>query len=160
MKTTFLLLVFFLTAPLAPKAQAQTPHILPDNCDSYYVIEDSLRCGPQSYIKKFALPYCQKYLEQNHLFSEPGQKVLRRIRSCLQEEMMTTLLTDSELSCQNIRSIGIHSHYKCYLEAGFCNLNNRDLILVMWIAKSKVLDSEIMRTFFAVIQTCQKQTIY
>ncbi|WP_415062718.1 hypothetical protein [Bdellovibrio sp.] len=151
----FTLLLISLIFSATP-AYTQELSDLENSCDTYYDIENSLRCGYQSYIRKFALPYCQEYLRRHDSFSPAGQVVAKGIRACLQQELLANLYENPDLSCNNIQSIGIRSHYKCYIEAGFCELPNPDLVLIMWIAKRQVFNAEIMATFMDVVGYCQR----
>lgn len=150
--TLLIISLFFLANP----APAQELSDLENSCDAYYDIENSLRCGYRSYIRKFALPYCQEYLKRHNSFSPAGQAVAKGIRSCLQQELLSNLYENPDLSCDTIQGIGIRSHYKCYIEAGFCHLPNQDLFLIMWIAKRQVFNAEIMDTFMDVVAACQR----
>lgn len=129
---------------------------LSESCDTYYDIENSLRCGYQSYIRKFAIPYCQDYLNSRDSLSLTGQVVTKNIRACLQLELLENLKKNMYFSCDNIQSIGIRSHYKCYIESGFCQLPNQDLFIIMWIAKRQVFNAEVMNTFLDVVAYCRQ----
>lgn len=152
--TLLIISLFFIARP----TYSQELSDFENSCESYYDIENSLRCGYQSYIRKFALPYCQEYLRRHDSFSPNGQVVLKSIRACLQQELLFNLAENPNFDCENIRSIGIRSHYKCYIEAGFCSLSNQDLFLVMWIAKRQVFNAEIMSTFLDVVSYCRGRT--
>lgn len=127
---------------------------LENSCSSYYAIENQLRCGYASYVRTFALPYCQQYLDKKDSFSPQGQLILKKIRTCLQEELLNEVKSGNVL-CENIRSVGIESHYKCYLESGFCDISKTDLVTVMWIARRQVFKQDVMSTFFDVLSSCQ-----
>ena len=123
-------------------------------CDSYAALESDMNCGSQSYIQRFALPYCQAYLQQNDQFSPQGQIVLAKIRSCLQNELLND--ADDGLTCQNIQDIGVASHYDCYIQSGFCSLNAVDTERVMWIAKAQVFNWPVLEVFTKVLEYCHR----
>lgn len=151
----FKFFIIFLSLATNPSF-SQELDALSENCDSYYRIENSLRCGYQSYVRKFAIPYCQEYLQNNDLLSPTGQIVTKNIRACLQMELLENFHKNMYFSCENIQAIGIQSHYKCYIESGFCQLPNQDLFIIMWIAKRQVFNAEVMNTFIDVINSCRR----
>lgn len=123
-----------------------------NTCTSYEYIDDHLRCGYQSYLQQFAIPYCNRYLQKNDIFSEKAQLILADIRSCLQTELLAHDHTD--LTCENIEDIGVESHYGCYLQSGFCELEELDKVKVMWIARRQVLNIKVMSVFTKVMSVC------
>lgn len=123
------------------------------SCLSYELIDQQLQCGSESYLQQFAIPYCQKYLDKHETFSSEAQGILARIRSCLQTEMVG--FYNHGLNCENIESFGVESHEGCYLNSGFCEMNEMDRLKVMWIAKTEVLNFNVMTMFSNVLFKCQ-----
>ena len=58
-------------------------------------------------------------------------------------------------SCQQLEDSGIASHEYCYLKHGYCELGVNDLIKVMWIAKSEILNAQMWRMFIHVHRQCK-----
>jgi hypothetical protein len=117
-----------------------------------------MNCGPQSYIEKFALPYCQRYLKNDGSFSPQAQNVLANIRSCLQQTLIE-VAEAGKLTCQNVQDIGLNSHYDCYIQSGFCSLPSEDVRKVMWVAKAEVFNRPVMEIFGRVIETCARHQL-
>lgn len=122
-----------------------------DSCSYYNRLEDQLHCGDESYINKFAQPYCETYLNKNHYFSQKGKKILRNIRKCLQDSLSSK---ENILNCSNIETYGFESHYSCYLQNGFCDLNQFDLVPLYWIAKKEILNPQIWKMLIEIKTQC------
>ncbi|OFZ29208.1 MAG: hypothetical protein A2622_14305 [Bdellovibrionales bacterium RIFCSPHIGHO2_01_FULL_40_29] len=158
MKKLFLITLSILSFTLLinPHGQAYEQNFGFDTintCTSYEYIDTHLNCGEKSYLQHFAIPYCNKYLRKNEIFSDRAQVILANIRSCLQMELLAR--ANSDLNCENIEEIGVESHYGCYLESGFCDLPEVDNLKVMWIARLEVFNVKVMSVFSKVVAECR-----
>ena len=125
----------FVTAPspapegLSACAVAALEHQGCGACDYYRCREATARCGPEGYLTRFALRYCERY----RLVSEPeaspaARAFLERVRRCLIVRFDQGV--DRE-SCDAMQQRGFESHPPCYVEAGFCDLAVSDWLLVL-----------------------------
>ena len=126
-----------------------------DTCSRYYELDSKLQCGSNGYLQQFAIPYCEEYLERSSEFSSRSQEILQNIRQCLQNE----LVIKENLSCSNIAKIGVQSHYGCYLQSGFCDMEPKDQMLVIWIAREQVFNWPVFDVFLRVQRACLASSI-
>lgn len=104
-------------------------------CNSYLAAAEDLGCDSKNYLVKFAYRYCSKFIEKEHIFSEKTQMTLNSIRNCL----ISDILEDNRLTCENAQIIGRKSHVNCYIQNGFCDISSRDKFKILWIIKSNFL---------------------
>lgn len=123
-----------------------------NSCLYYEEVKAQWHCGPAGYIESFAQPYCESYLRHRNDFSPHAQRVLKNIRHCLQTYLNENF---TGTSCQQLEDSGIASHEYCYLKHGYCELGVNDLIKVMWIAKSEILNAQMWRMFIHVHRQCK-----
>lgn len=123
-----------------------------NSCHYYEEVQAQWHCGPSGYIESFAQPYCETYLRHRSDFSPQAQRVLQNIRYCLQTYLKENF---TGTTCQQLEDSGLASHEYCYLKNGYCDLGMKDLIKIMWVAKSEILNIQMWRMLLHVHRQCK-----
>lgn len=121
-------------------------------CEAYTGVNAALGCADDNYLIRFGYKYCVKYVELKETFAPQTQVVLAKIRSCL----VTQLINDSELTCENSEERAMDQHLKCYVKAGFCALPNWEKLKIGWAAKSELKQESFRQTMLAVKEQCDR----
>ncbi|MBX3039149.1 MAG: hypothetical protein KF789_00405 [Bdellovibrionaceae bacterium] len=145
-----LLLSLLLILPLSSLAQT-TCQPTADSCEMYLCKEREISCGAKGYWLNYGFPFCQRFLEKEQEFSPVAQGWLRKVRTCLQTQVQEL---SPGAACSNIRQQALHGHIDCYLQTGFCDLNNRDQIQVLWELKSALGELQTWQESYLLAQAC------
>jgi hypothetical protein len=148
-KILILLILFSFTTFAANKASCETDS---SECSIYCQLNDALKCSSSNYLTKFGHKYCRQFLDNNHRFSVRGQLILSKIRSCL----ISTLKNQETVTCGNVESFAMESHYTCYIESGFCDLPKPDALDVMWIIRTQFFNKKMQPYFERVLRACRR----
>ena len=103
-------------------------------CRYYTCLEETMRCGPDGYLLRFANAYCLRYrLVSEPLASPDAAAWLTRVRRCLIKELDQALPVED---CDALERAGLESHPRCYISTGFCDLAAADWWLVLGTIKA------------------------
>lgn len=138
--STFVVFSFFGAALAAPQPSSL-------DCHFYLEIESEMRCGPQAYFQKWALPMCEKYVQYE---TDPFKKWLvtselrawfPKVRLCLQQYLAAA---GSNLSCHNLPEHANQSHVQCYVQTGYCEMSGLSKAqLASLSAKAVIIDPDL-----------------
>lgn len=96
---------------------------LASDCEYYSCVEETKHCGKNGYALGFGRKYCKKFERSSHRFSESGKMWIEEVKECLIDNLGRT---SQELSCNNFRKAQVKNHIPCYVNSGYCSLNDRD----------------------------------
>ncbi|MFM6927895.1 MAG: hypothetical protein ACKOX6_05485 [Bdellovibrio sp.] len=148
-KKQMILLILGLFATLPTLAETCTPSA--NNCEYYRCMERSRSCGRNGYWQDFAIPYCQKFVDDNAKFNTESQRWLRDVRECLQVRLGEV---SANSTCNQIKDAAMDSHVGCYVDTGFCSLAAADQIKVMWYLKGAIRDWRTWKEADLLRQAC------
>jgi hypothetical protein len=149
----FITSIFLTLAPLS--VQATPAAGLVGTCDYYQALSDSLDCDSQGYLLHFGAHYCWKFVIEEPAFSPAGQAILDRIRTCLQ----TGLENAPALTCANVESIAVATHFPCYIQSGFCNLSFAEQSVLGASIIPTLLNPQIEKTLNEIRRTCERRIL-
>lgn len=93
-----------------------------ETCEYYKAKSQELKCESTNYLTSFGYKYCRAFFNAQSRLSPEGVEAFTKIRPCLIE----ALEEQKNLTCNNVKKIAKKTHVICYLEGGFCNLNDLD----------------------------------
>lgn len=153
-KKQMILLILGLFTTHPSLAEACTPSA--DHCEYYRCMERARSCGPRGYWQDFAIPYCQKFVNDNAKFNKESQRWLRDVRECLQVRLNEVA---GKASCNQIKDDAMDSHVGCYVDTGFCSLDAADKIKIFWYLKGAIRDWRTWKEAELLRQACLQQGI-
>ncbi len=121
-------------------------------CEAYTGVNSALQCSEDNYLIRFGYKYCIKYVELENTYEPATQVVLAKIRSCLVSELMN----DFELTCDNSEARAMDHHLKCYQQGGFCTLPDWEKFKIGWAAKAELKRESFRKTMMAVKAQCDR----
>jgi hypothetical protein len=148
-KKQIFLLILSLFTTLPTLAETCTPSA--NNCEYYRCMERNRSCGSKGYWQDFAIPYCQKFVDDNAKFNTESQRWLRDVRECLQVRLDEV---SANSSCNQIKDNAMDSHVGCYVDTGFCSLAAADQIKIMWYLKGAIRDWRTWKEAELLSQAC------
>lgn len=105
-------------------------------CDIYLQLDAQLVCSESEtnrtpYLREYGYYYCERFNKvADRLHPEnPKTLFIRGTTLCLQEFLVSQFYTNA-LTCKNLDSLAVRSHYQCYLENGFCDLSLKDQMAI------------------------------
>lgn len=140
-------------------------------CEEYRRLDQELRqtnggnlgsgCGPRGYLIDYGYHYCKKFVDHADSFTPAGQETMRAIRECLvraleQPGEFSANPEKPSLSCANARSIGISSHYPCYMHSGYCQMPIQDHVQLMILFKAEAARPFAWTEFLGMFQGCRR----
>ncbi len=155
MHNRILLLLFVVLFFLDPRPGRAAGQCLYEKteCDFYCAKAESLNCSKTNYLLSFGQKYCRIYLYNYSFFSTEARPILARIRSCL----IAAVESSDNLTCSNVRAQALNSHVSCYLENGFCQLSNADKLLVYWLGRGLIFETDMFEAMQAVWAECGRR---
>jgi hypothetical protein len=130
--------------------------VTPGTCDYYQCAEKIHRCDKEGYYNRFATPYCTKFLNQTMQKVSPQGKIwLQGVALCLQKKL-AAYTKDSD-PCWMVEEVAIRSHAECYVEAGGCELDVRDLMPVVNTFWKEFSNSRIVWQGIDYVIACAKR---
>ena len=95
----------------------------PLDCSFYTnCLESTYNCGPSGYPVGYGLKYCSRFVENDSLFSEDGQKWINGTLLCLKTALIPLAENTTDQTCKSVESFAFESHVDCYVSNGFCDL--------------------------------------
>lgn len=100
---------------------------------SYYssCVEEVRACAGSRhpYAVSFGQFYCNRFTERSAGWSTHGQRWVKEVMLCLQEELVPFVDNPADWSCRSLRNAAIGSHVGCYTKRGqsICELPINDL---------------------------------
>jgi hypothetical protein len=141
----------------ASKVACATPQV--DDCSFYAsCMETTLACGSDGYARSFGQPLCYKFLEHRQDFSPHAQRWLKRVRACLQEQMVP-LLARSGQTCASLENAAYASHVTCYTDPAdsICQVGLGDLLVLFGIIHDELFSAQGFQQVKGVAQACLTQ---
>ncbi|GIL18674.1 MAG: hypothetical protein BroJett040_24250 [Oligoflexia bacterium] len=130
--------------------------VKPGTCDYYRCGERTHQCGSDGYYQKFGHPYCTKFLTKTIKEVSPqGQKWMKAVGLCLQKKL--AYYTKDTDPCWFIEEIAIRTHAECYVEAGGCELDVRDLVPVVNTFWTEFADSRMIWQGIDYVLSCAQR---
>lgn len=139
------------------KAACATPQM--DDCSFYAsCMESTIACGPEGYARSFGQPLCYQFLEKRDEFSPHAQRWLKRVRACLQEEMVP-LLAKSGQTCSSLETAAYASHVTCYTDPddSICQVGFADLLTLFGIIHDELFSTQGFQQVKGVAKACLTQ---
>lgn len=125
-------------------------------CDYYCSKALELGCTKSNYLVGFGQKYCKSYIRNAGEFTPSGREVLAKIRQCL----IADLKSKSDLSCQNAESYGLHSHFGCYTESGYCALSLGDKMEIFWLAGRQIFNPKVRAALGQLDDYCSRHASF
>lgn len=149
-------LVFLLVASLVTllgmgSVRAQSCGISDSTCEFYNCMEKKMSCGPNGYFQDFGHPYCQKFVDDELLFSKRSQVWLQDVRYCLQDKVAQM---EGKVTCDTLHNEAMHSHVACYVDTGFCDLKLSEQYKVYWYLKGALRDARTWQEALLLNRAC------
>uniref|UniRef100_A0A7S2VKU4 EGF-like domain-containing protein n=1 Tax=Zooxanthella nutricula TaxID=1333877 RepID=A0A7S2VKU4_9DINO len=123
------------------------------------------------YAISFGQKYCQRFTDNAARFSSAGQIWIESVKLCLQEELVTDVLSPSVnvADCTQIRRTAFDSHPRCYVQPdksdpsiGICHLmvtNPRDIVLILETTWDALLALESVKQIIDTAIGCALQAL-
>jgi hypothetical protein len=141
----------------ASKAECQTPQ--KDDCSFYAsCMEPVHACGADGYARSFGQPLCYKFLEHRQEFSPHAQHWLKRVRTCLQEQLVPLLASPNQ-TCSSLEDAAYASHVSCYTEPSdsICQVALPDLLVLFGIIHNQLFSTQGFKQVTGVAHACVAQ---
>ncbi len=132
--------------------------LLIGTCDFYLCQELKNPCGIDGYNLGFGYKYCSgsKFELLPQMPSALGRNWVQNVFKCLQQKNFSETLTSSaKNTCESSRQTSIDSHTNCYLEAGFCQLSNKERLLIFNLIKSQIFSTDTVKQGLRILQQCK-----
>ena len=120
------------------------------NCEYYKCLGQELNCASDSMILKTAAPNCGAYEKDHSKFSLQAQTVLKRLKSCLQNQVEQA----QSLRCEAAGNDFVQAHVKCYLSQGFCQLPIGDKLHIGRIGFAGLRHAAFRRAAIEILEEC------
>lgn len=128
-----------------------------ESCEFYKCESERMGCSKKDYLIKFGHKFCQKYLTNQEEYSVEGERFLIRVRECLQREIRNHNFVKEKQTCSQVEEFAFETHAPCYVESGFCQLGLKDRNRVIWVAKFKVFNIKVWKSFFELQKGCKAE---
>lgn len=127
------------------------------NCDFYRCQETKRSCGKNGYWNKFAVPYCEIFVQKEKQFSKNTQRFFKNVRYCLQAQLIEKT---HSVACRDIKDYAFHTHVSCYINSGFCYLNDKEKTALLKELKASFVYPSTWKEAFAVQLGCFNKLNY
>jgi hypothetical protein len=151
MKMLILLSLFWTCIATAQTDTACAPST--QSCDFYLCAARALNCTRNDYPLRFGYPLCQRYLSDQNHSTENLRAWLPAVRQCLQEKFVALKVS----SCQRLEEAAFDTHVQCYVETGFCRLNEADKTWLVWETSWQMVYPLALQTALQVERICRSQ---
>lgn len=85
------------------------------------------------------------------------RKWFPKIRYCLQRYIERD--RGNIRDCDDLKQKAIDSHIHCYVHTGFCSLSEVDLLHILRVTSTEILDTDIMGMSAKVMSECRKMKL-
>jgi hypothetical protein len=119
-------------------------------CEAYQSKASSLHCSKDNYLIEFGYRYCRAYILREKDFRAETQNILSKIRNCLIKDVQS----DRSLNCENAEKQAMQSHYDCYLQSGFCDIDAVDKFLIFRVARREFDRPSFRQTMLDIGKAC------
>lgn len=94
---------------------------------SYYrdCAQAKYNCKPDEYPLGYGEKYCKKFIEIVNQLTPKGQTWVYNTMECLQLSIVN-FVQNGQGTCTDLGNLAFQNHVKCYLDNGFCDLENSD----------------------------------
>ncbi len=123
------------------------------SCEYYRSLAHELKCPDNDYLIQFGERYCQRFDRYRQYFTPIGQRMLKRIKLCLQ----TSLYNSENLTCENVKAIALDSHIECYKDANFCEMPLIDKNRLGLIVAEALFDPDYRSTILVILNSCNNR---
>nr|CAD2165738.1 unnamed protein product [Meloidogyne enterolobii] len=130
-----------------------------EGCNAYKCMEDDIaHCGPNGYLIAYGEKNCKNFHKPEiyDRFDELGKQFINCTGKCLINNMELYLERRAgDINCELIKEEGFHSHPKCYLDCGFCQVckSNKYALLRAYDLKD-FFSKEAIEQVYIVIKEC------
>lgn len=148
MKTFFFTLILF---ALTASAEDCAQYI--GSCQYYLCREKEHACGNKGYYLGFAYKYCRESKTKlvRHM-SEDGKAWSQRVALCLQNSVEQIPYDDN---CTDAKQTAYREHSRCYLDSGYCDLNKKDQLNVLWFVKQELYQPQVLKQGLSILNECR-----
>lgn len=132
----------------------------PTKCSFYEDCLDALfPCGPNGYALRYGLYYCNKFHNNENLYSSKGKQWISSTALCLQEALLDRITTgefNSGTTCTEIENIALKTHEACYTNTNtsICDIPITDWAITKIIVKDALTDPKTWETIINVAGLC------
>jgi len=154
----YLVLLFILSSFVKTEAayMENICQVTAGTCDYYQCAEKVHRCDKNGYYNRFATPYCTNFLTNTiNKVGPKGKQWLKDVALCLQNKLAA--YTKDTDPCWMVEEVAIQSHADCYVEAGGCELDVRELMPVVATFWREFKDQRIFWQGIDYIRSCAKK---
>jgi hypothetical protein len=124
MKMTLIAILFSL---LSLNAVANTKQCQPsaDSCEMYLCVEENMNCGYKGYPLRIGYRFCEIFKK----FKPTSLATITwvdKVRYCIQDKQKES----HKYQCNQLAANSVKEHLDCYVDNGYCELNQKDRTVV------------------------------
>lgn len=149
MSLIFSLVLWGLSSRAEPSAMPSS-----QSCQYYQTLENSLQCGPDSYLIKSGYPLCEHYKRISPWMTDEIQKWFPKIRYCLQAALEER---ENEITCANLDQTALETHVDCYVQTGYCDLSLASKTQLSLVTLPRMTDSLWRKTAREILKACDRK---
>lgn len=121
-------------------------------CEHYSHLNEQLGCSNDNYLMSYGYKYCVRYANYDSDLLPATQEVLQKIRRCLVKDLDDA---STKLTCDTVEKFAYDSHVHCYVDSGYCGIDQVDKGLIVAIAHDELRTPNFLKTAAAVLLECK-----
>ncbi|KAL7074478.1 hypothetical protein ACQ4LE_006303 [Meloidogyne hapla] len=129
-----------------------------EGCNAYKCMENVANCGSDGYLIAYGEKNCKNFNEPEiyERFDESGKKFVNCTGKCLINNMNHYIEKKAgNINCELLKEAGFHSHPKCYLDCGFCQIcKTNKYALLRGYDFGDFFSKEAIKQVYIVINKC------